>query len=222
MNACIVEIRAAEGGEDAKLLVITQTKIYKNLCSRNNLTFEPIESKHGMFMFRASGPNCESIFKDEPGGHRWQRIPPTERGGRVHTSSITVAVLPEPSDQEIKINPQDLQWAMCRGSGNGGQHKNVTNSAVQLTHVPTKISIRCESERSQLQNKESALSVLRAKLFEIKENKASKDINDQRKNQVGCGQRGDKRRTIRTQEGIVKDHITGKKWMYDNYVKGNW
>lgn len=166
--------------------------------------------------------NGATAFKDESGGHRWQRIPPTERNGRVHTSTVTVAVLPEPTETEINIRESDLEWSACRGSGAGGQHRNVTDSAVLLRYKPSGLVVRCESERSQHRNKASALAVLRSRLFHTANQKRLNLIAENRKSQVGSGMRGDKRRTIRTQDGVVKDHVTGKKWRYADYLAGKW
>lgn len=169
-----------------------------------------------------SGKAAWATFKDEPGGHRWQRVPPTEKRGRVHTSTVTVAVLPEPTAVELRLDDRDLEWSTCRGSGAGGQHRNVTNSAVQLKHVPSGVAVRCESERSQHQNRASALALLRAKLWEEKRTSATDARAKSRKAQVGSGMRGDKRRTIRVQDGRVVDHVSGQKWRYKDYVRGLW
>lgn len=147
-------------------------------------------------------------------------MPPTEKRGRVHTSTITVAVLQEPAESEVRIHSKDLEVKTCRGSGAGGQHRNTTDSAVQLTHKPSGIMIRVESERSQNQNRESALTLLRIRLQEAEAQKRSKAHNKKRKGQVGSGQRADKRRTIRLQAGQVVDHVTGKKTSAKSYLRG--
>lgn len=168
------------------------------------------------------GKQVWSIFKDEAGGHRWQRIPPTEKRGRVQTSTVTVAVLPEPTETQLVLRDQDLEWGTCRGSGAGGQNRNKTESAVQLKHVPSGIMVRCESERSQHMNKATALSTLRARLWEARHAGLAETRSNERRQQVGSGMRGDKRRTIRTQDGQVQDHVTGRRWSYKDYVRGNW
>jgi peptide chain release factor 1 len=160
------------------------------------------------------------MFANESGGHRWQRIPPTERHGRVQTSTITVAVMHEPNESEFFLNPADLDWKTTRGSGAGGQNRNKVESAVVLTHIPTKTIVRCESERSQHQNRANALSVMRARLSEAARSSALSDRNDTRKALVGSGMRGDKIRTIRCQDGIVMDHKTGRKMQLDKYLRG--
>ena len=183
---------------------------------------EIIDSTDSSLTLQVSGKKADNIFKDEPGGHRWQRVPPTERKGRVHTSTVTVAVMRESQQSDLKIDSKDLQITTCRGSGAGGQHRNRTDSAVQVKHIPTGIIVRCESERSQLQNKDTALKVLKARLAMASENASSARESASRKQQVGSGMRGDKRRTIRQQDGQVVDHLTGKSWRYEDYVKGNW
>lgn len=173
-------------------------------------------------VLHAKGARAEEVFREEAGGHRWQRIPPNEKNGRVQTSTITVAVLPEPTEAEVRIAPGDLEWATCRGSGAGGQHRNVTDSAVQLTHKPTGLMVRCESERSQHQNRATALAALRARLWERERDRRVNAIASQRRGQVGSGMRGDKRRTIRCQDGVVTDHKTGRTWSLRDYERGEW
>lgn len=139
----------------------------------------------------------------------------------MQTSTITVAVLPEPTATQVTIREEDLEWNFCRGSGAGGQHRNVTNSAVQLMHVPTKISVRCESERSQHANKDTALEILRARIWDAANEQRSSAMSSARREQIGSGMRADKRRTIRSQDGIVNDHILGKQWKLKNYLRGD-
>lgn len=179
-----------------------------------------LEERPGFLAFRASGKNATKAFSNEAGGHRWQRVPPTEKRGRVHTSTVTVAVLSEPSATEVRLNERDLEWKACRGSGAGGQHRNTTDSAVQLTHLPTGIMVRCESERSQHQNKELARGLLRARLRESKQEGRKRKRNRKRRDQIGCGARGDKRRTIALQRGQVTDHVTGKSMRAKDYLRG--
>lgn len=133
-----------------------------------------------------------------------------------------MAVLPVPSAAKLRIDHRELEWSTCRGSGAGGQHRNVTDSAVQLKHRSTGITVRCESQRSQHQNRETALSILRARMDEMVRDIADTRRSRERRQQVGSGMRGDKRRTIRTQDGRVTDHVTGKTWRYSDYVRGDW
>lgn len=162
-----------------------------------------------------------SIFQNESGGHRWQRSPETDKEGRIHTSTITIAVLPEPQAHELKIDERDLEWKTRRGSGPGGQHRNKTESCVDLTHKPTGIKVTADS-RSQHENKVAALQILRTRLLNIQQSKDTADRNSSRREQIGCGQRGDKRRTIRVHTNQVTDHIMGRTMTYKDYAKGNW
>lgn len=183
---------------------------------------ELVEERAGFIACRVTGKGAWETFKNEPGGHRWQRIPPNEKRGRVHTSTVTVAVLPEPTPTQVVLRDEDLEFSTCRGSGAGGQHRNKTESAVQLKHIPSGLMVRCENERSQSQNKESARQVLRARLWQLEQDRNSGARASDRKRQVGSGMRGDKRRTIRTQDDVVNDHETGKQWRFKDYARGNW
>lgn len=181
-----------------------------------------VEERPGICIIEVSGKQANETFENESGGHRWQRIPPTEKRGRVQTSTITVAVLPQPTETQIQVRPEDLDFSACRGSGAGGQHRNVTDSAVILKHKPTGLTVRCESERSQNQNRQTALNLLRSRLWEAKQSEISGARAEDRKRQVGSGMRGDKRRTIRAQDGQVTDHVNGKTWQYKKYIRGDW
>lgn len=162
------------------------------------------------------------MFRDEPGGHRWQRVPPNEKRGRVHTSTITVAVLPEATEAQVYLDPRDLDTDTCRGSGPGGQYRNKTESAVVIRHIPSGLVVRCESERSQHQNRATALALLRSRLWEAAQAKLDGGLAAMRRGQVGSGMRGDKRRTIRVQDGTVTDHVTGRRWTFRLYERGQW
>ena len=169
-----------------------------------------------------TGKDADKIFSQESGGHRWQRVPPTERKGRRQTSTITVAVFEESTVTEVSLNPRDLEWDTMRSGGAGGQNVNKVETAVRVKHIPSGLVVRCETLRSQYRNKELALVILSAKLKSAdSEQRLSKEVNDRRK-QIGSGQRGDKRRTIREQDGKVSDHLTGRVWQLAEYVKGNW
>ena len=171
---------------------------------------------------RVSGEKAVETFSDEPGGHRFQRVPPNEKRGRVHTSTVTVAVMREPSEHEVVVRDCDVEWKAIRGSGAGGQARNKTSNAVQVFHKPSGLMIRCESQRSQSQNRSDALGLLRARLQQAHDASSSMAASSDRKSQVGSGQRGDKHRTIRHQDGIVHDHVTGKKWRLKEYLRGEW
>jgi len=176
----------------------------------------------GFVAMIVSGKAAQSVFANESGGHRFQRIPPTEKRGRVQTSTITVAVLPLAGENTFRLNERDLDIKFCRGSGNGGQHRNKTDSACQVKHIPTGLMVRCESRRQQGQNKALALQILAARLSEAQTSTIRKLENDSRKDQIGLGMRGSKRRTIRVRDDSVEDHVTGRVWRWSKYVRGDW
>jgi peptide chain release factor 1 len=173
-------------------------------------------------VFRAAGRGAAALFAGEVGGHRWQRIPPTEKRGRVHSSTITIAMLDEPAAVAVELDPADLDWSLCRASGAGGQHVQKTDSAVQIVHRPTGITVRCESERSQHRNRATALAELRARVAAAERARSLAERASARKEQVGSGMRGDKRRTVRCQDGVVTDHVTGRTWRLRDYLRGEW
>ena len=190
--------------------------------SATGFEFELVEQRRGLIVFRAVGPRAAAAFRDEAGGHRWQRVPPNDKHGRVHTSTITVAVLPEPTEVDVRIAPGDLDWSTCYGTGPGGQKRNKTESTVLLTHRPSGLQIRCESSRSQQHNRVAALALLRARLWARAHEKLTAERAQERRDQLGSGMRGDKRRTIRCQDGTVVDHVTGRRWELKAYLRGNW
>ncbi len=169
-----------------------------------------------------TGPRAEPLFRDEAGGHRWQRVPPNERRDRVHTSTITVAVLPEPAEVDVRLAERDLAWSTCLGTGPGGQKRNKTESVVLLTHRPTGLQVRCETSRSQHHNRVAALGLLRARLWSAESARVAEARAEARRGQVGSGMRGDKRRTVRAQDGTVVDHLTGRRWELRGYLRGQW
>jgi peptide chain release factor 1 len=183
---------------------------------------EIVDERRGALTFRALGSRADAAFRDESGGHRWQRVPPSERHGRVHTSTITVAVLPEPAEAPVRVEERDLEWKSCLGTGSGGQKRNKTACTVQLTHRPSGLQVRCETTRSLPQNRVAALAILRARLWQRERTRLDDARAGERKRQVGSGMRGDKRRTIRAQDGTVVDHVTGKRWTLRDYERGNW
>jgi peptide chain release factor 1 len=185
-------------------------------------SLELIEAQLGSVVVRVTGRGARGVFGDEAGGHRWQRVPPNEKRGRVHTSTVTVAVLAEPEALALEIADRDLEWSYCRASGSGGQHLQKTDSAVQLVHKPSGLTVRCETERSQHYNRATALAILRARLFAARSAERAATANADRRKQIGSGMRGDKRRTIRVQEGQVTDHLTGRTWRFKEYERGDW
>jgi peptide chain release factor 1 len=212
----IVEIRAGAGGEEAALFA---SDLYRMYCMYSDTrkfkidVFSLNETELGGIKevnFTVSGNGAFSRFKFESGVHRVQRIPVTESNGRIQTSTVTVAVLPEVEAVEVEVNPADLKFESCKSSGAGGQHINKTESAVRLTHKPTGIVIECDQERSQLQNKEKALKMLYAKLYDIKQKEQNDKIATERKSQVGSGDRSEKIRTYNYPQSRVTDHRINK------------
>lgn len=181
---------------------------------------EIVSDLDAMVTLRFRGRGAVESFKQEGGGHRWQRIPPTERGGRKHSSTITVAVIPENGRVEFELNRSDCHVRRYRSSGPGGQKKNKTETAVEITHKPTGITAVCESERSLNANLENAYAVLESRIVESIESARSTEENSSRRQQVGTGMRSDKIRTVQEQNGIVKNHLNGKKLALKQYLKG--
>jgi peptide chain release factor 1 len=161
------------------------------------------------------------MFNNEAGTHCWQRVPPNERNGRVQTSTITVSVLKIPEQAEITLKESDVDISAIRGSGNGGQKKNKTSSCIIAKHKRSGLTVRCDTERSQYQNKCLALGILEAKLKEQMVHQHFSSINEVRRVQIGAGERSEKRRTVRCQHNVVVDNITGKRWSVDEYMQGN-
>lgn len=182
-----------------------------------------VEQRAGLAVLRVSGAGAREVFADEAGGHRWQRVPPNEKRGRVHTSTVTIAVLDEPSEIELPaIDPAELEISTCRASGSGGQHLQKTDSSVQIRHLPTGLIVRCETERSQSYNKATALAIMRARIRQQRVALADAERATDRRRQIGSGQRGDKRRTIAVQRDSVVDHVTGRQWRFADYQRGKW
>lgn len=211
METVYVEIRAAEGGDDAKLLVREMVEIYAMFAKKNGLEGDIIDDRPAQMVLEFSGANASVLFSHESGGHRFQRIPPTEKRGRVHTSTITVAVLAPPKALP-QINPNDIEEQLYRkAAGNGGQNNNKLATACRLHHIPTGIRVECCSERSQKTNRQRAMSLLLAKIEDLVQGEADRKRAADRKQQVGCGARGDKIRTYREQDDRVTDHRNNKK-----------
>lgn len=180
-----------------------------------------VDERPGLIVFQATGHGAQAAFAHEAGGHRYQRVPPNEKRGRVHTSTVTLACLPVPTETEVHLNDRDLEWQATRGSGAGGQARNKVSSAVILKHKPSGITVRVENERSQHQNLATAKDLLRARLYEAKHAAVKGARDSQRRAQLGSGQRGDKVRTIAMQRGQVVDHRTGKRMSVERYMKGD-
>lgn len=208
----IVEIRGGAGGDEAALFAGDLFRMYCRYAERRKWKIELLSAsdtgvggyKEVSFMIKGNG--AYSVLKYESGVHRVQRIPSTESGGRIHTSTATVAVLPEVEDVEVEINPNDLRIDVFRSSGNGGQSVNTTDSAVRVTHIPTGEVVSCQDGKSQLKNKEQALKILKARLYDKAVAAQHKDIAAERKSQVGTGDRSERIRTYNFPQGRVSDH----------------
>lgn len=224
----ICEIRAGAGGEEAALFAGTLFRMYNMYAERKHWKIDIInENETGLggykeVSFMITGKGAYSRLKFESGVHRVQRVPETESSGRIHTSTATVAVLPVVEDVEIEINPADVKMEVFRSSGAGGQHVNKTSSAVRLIHEPTGIVVECQNERSQLQNREYAMKMLRSKLYEQEKAKQDKELASERRSQVGSGDRSEKIRTYNYPQGRITDHRIGFSiYQMEDFLNGN-
>ena len=224
----IIEIRAGAGGEEAALFANEIRRMYYMFAEKNRWKIEEIDIeenelgglKEGSFM--VVGEGAYSKFKFESGVHRVQRVPDTESQGRIHTSTITVAVLPEAPDVELEILDKDLKIDTYRSSGAGGQHVNKTESAIRITHLPTGIVVNCQDERSQIKNREKAMNILKSKLYDYYQTAADAEYAAARKSQVGTGDRSERIRTYNFPQGRVTDHRIGLTlYSIDNFMNGN-
>lgn len=224
----ICEIRAGAGGEEARLFAGTLFRMYTMYAEKKHWKLEILnENETGLggykeISFMITGKGVYSRLKFESGVHRVQRVPDTESSGRIHTSTATVAVLPVVEDVEIEINPADIKMEVFRSSGAGGQHINKTSSAVRLIHEPTGIVVECQTERSQFQNRDNAMKMLRTKLYEIEKQKQDSEIANSRKSQVGSGDRSEKIRTYNYPQGRITDHRIGMSvYQMENFLNGD-
>ena len=216
MRNVVIEIRQGAGGEEAALFAADIYRMYSMYATRLGFSQDVLNTNltelGGIkeITFSLSGRGAYSKFKFESGVHRVQRIPVTESNGKIQTSTVTVAVLPEAEEVEVQVNPADIKVESCKSSGAGGQHINKTESAVRLTHKPTGIVIECDAERSQIQNRARAMRILYSRLYDIKQREQKDSIDKTRKMQVGTGERSEKIRTYNYPQSRITDHRIGK------------
>ncbi len=224
----ICEIRAGTGGEESALFAAVIFRMYSMYAERKHFKIEVLNENptelggYKEISFMITGKGAYSRFKFESGVHRVQRVPDTESSGRIHTSAVTVAVLPEAEELDVEINPSDIKMEVFRASGAGGQHVNKTSSAVRLIHEPTGIVAECQTERSQVQNREYAMRLLRSRIYSIEQEKRDKERASERKSQVGSGDRSEKIRTYNYPQGRITDHRIGLSiFQFDNFLNGD-
>ena len=224
----IVEIRGAAGGEEAALFAGDLLRMYMRYAERMGWKIDILSSNatdiggYKEVILEIQGKGAYSRLKYESGAHRVQRIPTTEAGGRIHTSTSTVAVLPEAEDIDVEISMNDLRIDVFRSSGHGGQSVNTTDSAVRVTHLPTGFVVTCQDEKSQLKNKEKAIKILRTRLLELETERHNAEIASDRKNQVGTGDRSERIRTYNFPQGRVTDHRIGMTlYQLDSFMDGD-
>ena len=225
---CIMEIRGGAGGDEAALFAYELYRMYINYCERHRLKIEEVDKNETELggikevVMNISGKGAYKQLKFESGVHRVQRVPETESQGRVHTSTVTVAVLPEAEDVEVEIRDEDVRVDVYRSSGAGGQKVNKTETAIRLTHFPTGIVVTCQDERSQLKNKDKAFKVLRSRLYDYYNSKNQSEYDAHRKSLVGRGDRSERIRTYNFPQGRVTDHRIGLSlYSLDSFIMGD-
>jgi peptide chain release factor 1 len=222
----LVEIRAGAGGDEAAIFVGDVARIYQRFASNQGWTVEIIDesrSEVGGFkelVMKVTGEDAFRLLRYESGGHRVQRVPATETQGRIHTSAITVAVMPEIEAIDFELNEEELEISAMRSSGPGGQHVNKTSSAIRVVHLPTGIAVKCQEDSSQLRNKTRALDLLRAKLYELERQKRELERSEMRRTQVGSGDRSQRIRTYNYPQNRVTDHRIGESFSLEKITEG--
>jgi len=217
-NSVIIEIRAGTGGEEAALFVHNLFRMYSRYAQAKNWKIQTLDSNQTelgglkQIFFEVKGEGVFSKMKYEGGVHRVQRVPKTEKGSRIHTSTISVAVLPKPKEAQIKINPAELKMDFYKSSGPGGQYVNKRQTAVRITYLPTGLVVTSQTSRNLEENKKSALSILEAKLFEQKMEELESEIKEKRKSQIGKAERAEKIRTYNFPQDRITDHRIKKSW----------
>ena len=227
-KSVIVELRAGTGGEEAALFASDLYRMYNRFCERQRWRLEVLDSNetgiggYKEIVFRSDGEGAYSKLKFESGVHRVQRVPVTEASGRIHTSAATVAVLPEVDDVEVEIRPEDLKIDTYRSSGAGGQHVNMTDSAVRITHLPTGIVVTCQDERSQIKNRAKAMAYLKTKLYDLELQKQTSEQASERRGQIGSGDRSERIRTYNYPQNRITDHrVNVTLYKLDTYLDGD-
>lgn len=229
MEKIILEIRAGAGGEEAAIFAADLARAYQKFCQKQGWSFVVLDEHrtslkgYKSFVAEIGGADAYPSLKWESGVHRVQRIPETEKSGRVHTSTVSVAILPEAEPTQLQINPQDLEISFFRSSGPGGQNVNKLETAVRILHKPSGLSVASQVERSQASNREKAMSILRAKLFEFKKQSEQAQMGLLRREQIGSAERAEKIRTYNFPQDRITDHRLNKKWHnLESIMEGNW
>ncbi len=228
INKIVLEVRAGTGGEEAALFAADLVRMYEKYAASKGWVFEKRDASlseeggYKTFIAEVRGQGVYDALRFESGVHRVQRVPKTEASGRIHTSTASIAVLPIVPQEELQLNPSDVEMTFARSSGPGGQNANKVETSVRLVHKPTGIVVSSQAERSQARNRERAMEMLRAKLYEMREAERQAEIGSTRKEQIGSGERAEKIRTYNFPQNRITDHRIGKKWQQlDRIMNGD-